>query len=97
MSLTSDDIRKIAHLARLNLSDTDTALYTKQLSNILNFVEQMNQADTTHVDAVLHSLDFNQRERQDIVSETNQRDAFQAIAPAVEAGLYLVPKVIEDE
>jgi len=97
MSLTVNDVKKIAHLARLNLSEADTALYTKQLSNILDFVEQMNQADTTGVDAIAHSLDFNQRQRPDDVSESNQRDAFQAIAPKVEAGLYLVPKVIEDE
>lgn len=97
MSLTADDVKKIAHLARLNLSPEDTALYTTQLSNILNFVEQMSQADTTGIDAIAHSLDLTQRARIDAVSEHNQRDAFQAIAPRVEAGLYLVPKVIEDE
>ncbi len=97
MSLTAADVKKIAHLARLNMSDTDLPLYTTQLSNILNFVEQMNQADTTGIDAVAHSLDFSQRLRPDAVTEPDQRAAFQAIAPRVEAGLYLVPKVIEDE
>jgi aspartyl-tRNA(Asn)/glutamyl-tRNA(Gln) amidotransferase subunit C len=97
MSLTPTDVKKIAHLARLNLSEADTKLYTEQLSNILNFVEQMNQADTANVEAIAHSLDFNQRLRPDVISEHDQREAFQAIAPAVEAGLYLVPKVIDDE
>lgn len=97
MSLLEADIKKIAHLARLNLSDADTALYTQQLSNILNFIEQINQADTSHIEAIAHSLDLNQRLRPDQVSEKDQREAFQAIAPRVEAGLYLVPKVIDEE
>ncbi|HSW93194.1 MAG TPA: Asp-tRNA(Asn)/Glu-tRNA(Gln) amidotransferase subunit GatC [Gammaproteobacteria bacterium] len=97
MSLTSDDIKKIAHLARLDFSEADTALYTKQLSNILHFIEQMNQADTRKVEAVAHSLDLTQRLRQDTVSEKDERDLFQSIAPRVEAGLYLVPKVIDGE
>ncbi len=97
MSLTADDVKKIAHLARLTMSDSDIALYTPQLSNILQLVEQMNQADTHNIEAVAHSLDFSQRLRTDKVTETNQRDAFQQIAPQVEAGLYLVPKVIDDE
>ncbi len=97
MSLTSGDIKKIAHLARLNLSEADTDLYTSQLSRILNFIEQMNQADTSHIDAIAHSLDLTQRLRSDHVSETDQRAIFQSIAPRVEAGLYLVPKVIDEE
>lgn len=97
MSLTSDDVKKIAHLARLNLSETDTTVYTEQLSNILHFIEQMNQADTSQVDAIAHSLDLTQRLRTDQVSETDQREVFQSIAPRVEAGLYLVPKVIDEE
>lgn len=97
MSLTSADVKKIAHLARLNLSDAETTLYTQQLSNILHFIEQMNGADTSHIDAIAHSLDLTQRLRPDLVNEVNQREAFQAIAPRVEAGLYLVPKVIDEE
>ena len=95
MSLTAADVKKIAHLARLNMSEEDITLYTKQLSNILNFVEQMNQADTNQVEPRAHSLDLTQRMRPDAVTEHDQRSAFQAIAPQVEAGLYLVPKVIE--
>ena len=95
MSLTATDVKKIAHLARLNLSEADTTLYTEQLSKIIDFVEQMNQTDTTTTEPVAHSLDLTQRLRIDQVTETNQRTAFQAIAPQVEAGLYLVPQVIE--
>ena len=95
MSLTAADVKKIAHLARLNMSEQDISLSTQQLSTILNFVEQMNQADTTGIEAVAHSIDLAQRLRNDAVTEPDQRAAFQAIAPSVEAGLYLVPKVIE--
>ena len=96
MSLTQDDVKKIAHLARLNLSEEDKTLYTSQLSNILNFVAQMDTVDTQQVEPLAHPLDLSQRLRPDQVTETNQRDKFQAIAPQVKAGLYLVPKVIED-
>ena len=96
MSLTSADVEKIAHLARLNLSEADCTLYTSQLSNIINFIEQMSQINTDGIDAIAHSLDLNQRLRADQVSEINQREAFQAIAPCIEAGLYLVPKVIDE-
>ncbi len=96
MSLTPDDIRKIAHLARLNLSESDIALYTPQLSNILQFIEQLNQVDTANVEPLAHPLDISQRLRPDEITEPNLRDKFQHIAPQVEAGLYLVPKVIEE-
>lgn len=97
MSLTPAEIKKIAHLARLNMTEQDLALYTPQLSHILEFVEQMNQADTSNLEPLANTLDTSQRLRTDQVTETNQREAFQAIAPLVEAGLYLVPKVIEGE
>lgn len=97
MSLTADDVKKIAHLARLNMSEQDVALYLPQLSNILALVEQMNQVDTAHIEPLANPLDLSQRMRADSVTEINQRDAFQAIAPQVEAGLYLVPKVIDGE
>src|SRR5262245_30123154 len=95
MSLTVDDVKKIAHLARLNLSEKDVTIYTSQLSEILHFVEQMNQAQTNDVEAFAHSLDINPHLRNDKVTEIDQRELFQSIAPKVEAGLYLVPKVIE--
>lgn len=95
MSLTTEDVKKIAHLARLTLSEKDLALYTPQLSEILDFVAQMNQANTTNIEPVAHPLDLTQRLRDDKVTEHDQREAFLAIAPQAEAGLYLVPKVIE--
>lgn len=96
MSLTPEQVLKIAHLARLNLSEADIALYTPQLSNILGFIEQMNQADTDQVEPLAHPLDLSQRLRADNVIESDMRAKFQQIAPSVEAGLYLVPKVIEE-
>lgn len=95
MSLTATDVKKIAHLARLNMNENDVTLYVEQLSKILSFVEQMNQADTAGIEPLAHSLDLQQRMRTDEVTEKNQRAEFQAIAPQVEAGLYLVPQVIE--
>ena len=95
MRLSQDDVKKIAHLARLNMSETDLSHFTPQLSNIFNFVEQMNQIETEVVPLLAHPLDLSQRLRPDEVTELNQRDTAQAIAPQVEAGLYLVPKVID--
>lgn len=96
MSLTPEEIRKIAHLARLNLSENDIALYTPQLTNILNLIEQLGQADTSNIEPLAHPLDISQRLRCDEISESDQREKFQRIAPKVEASLYLVPKVIEE-
>lgn len=96
MSLTPEQVLKIAHLARLNLSADDIALYTPQLSKILDFIEHMNQIDTSQVGPLAHPLDISQRLRVDAITETDLRDKFQGIAPKVEAGLYLVPKVIEE-
>ncbi len=96
MSLTPEEVKKIAHLARLNFSDNDLAYYTPQLSNILNFVEHMSEIDTTQVEPLAHPLDLSQRLRPDTISEPNQRELFQSIAPEVKVGLYLVPKVIEE-
>lgn len=96
MSLTLEEVRKIAHLARLNLSQQEIELYGPQLSRILEFIEQMNQTDTAKVDALAHPLDLSQRLRSDQVNEPNLREKYQKIAPQVEAGLYLVPKVIDE-
>ena len=95
MTLERSDIEKIAHLARLNIRDEDVAAYTRNLSDILNLVEQLSEADTANVEPMAHPLDMMQRLREDAVTEENQREHFQKIAPQVEAGLYLVPKVIE--
>jgi aspartyl-tRNA(Asn)/glutamyl-tRNA(Gln) amidotransferase subunit C len=95
MALSRDEVVKIAHLARLAVSEADIPAYATNLSNILTLVEQMNQIDTQSVVPMAHPLDMAQRLREDVVNEVNQRDLFLSIAPATEAGLYLVPKVIE--
>jgi len=95
MSLQKEDVEKIAHLARISLTDTDIPLYTQNLSNILALVEQMNSVDTTDIIPMAHPLDAMARLRPDIVTEVNQREHFQQNAPQNQAGLYLVPKVIE--
>lgn len=95
MALDRKDVESIAHLARLAIAEEDIPLYAKNLSDILAFVEQMSAIDTSGVEPMAHPLDMAQRLRADVVAETDQRNYFQRIAPAVEAGLYLVPKVIE--
>jgi aspartyl-tRNA(Asn)/glutamyl-tRNA(Gln) amidotransferase subunit C len=95
MSLTIDDVEKIAHLARLDMQPNDAASLQQDLSNILNLVEQMNAVDTQNVQPMAHPLSMSQRLREDAATEQNQRDDYQAISPAVEKGLFLVPKVIE--
>lgn len=95
MSLTADQIRQVAHLARLEIKPEQTGHYARQLTDILAMVDQLAQVDTAHVPPMAHPLDMQQRLRPDAVTEPNQREQFQAIAPAVENGLYLVPKVIE--
>ncbi len=95
MSLDNDDVRHIAHLARLGVDEADLAGYARDLSDILRFVETMNSVDTGSVEPLAHPIDMAQRLRPDTVTEDNQRELFQALAPAVEDGLYLVPRVIE--
>lgn len=95
MSSSKIDVEKIAHLARISLDEQDIPIYTHHLSDILTFVEQMNSVDTTKITPMAHPLDAVARLRPDVVSQVNQRNHFQTIAPQVEAGLYLVPKVIE--
>ena len=95
MSLTANDVKKIAHLARLGIEESQIEHYAQDLSKVLDLMTQMSQTDTQDVKPMAHPLDQIQRLRPDSVSETNQREHFQAIAPQTEAGLYLVPKVIE--
>ena len=95
MSLGPDDVKNIAHLARLEIDQNVIDDYASNLSRILDLVEQMNSVDTTDVLPMAHTQDVAQRLRDDVVSEQNQREQFQKVAPQTEAGLYLVPKVIE--
>ena len=95
MSLDAKEVEKIAHLARLAISAADVPEYARNLSRILDLVEQMNAVDTDNVTPMAHPLELSQRLRPDQVTESDQREHFQAIAPRVEDGLYLVPKLIE--
>jgi len=95
MSLARDDVQKIANLARLAVSDEDSDALARDLSNILDLVAQMDSVDTEGVTPMAHPLHMAQRLRPDEVTETDQRDKYQGIAPLTEDGLYLVPKVIE--
>ena len=95
MALERSDVEKIAHLARLGLNDADIPQTTATLNNILGLIDAMQAVDTTGIEPLAHPLEATQRLRADTVTEQNQRDAYQAVAPAVENGLFLVPKVIE--
>jgi aspartyl-tRNA(Asn)/glutamyl-tRNA(Gln) amidotransferase subunit C len=95
MALDAAAVAKIAHLARLGIDPADVPEYAGSLSAILAFVEQLNAVDTTGVTPLAHPLDATQRLRADVVSEDNERENFQSVAPATQDGLYLVPQVIE--
>jgi len=95
MTLKSDDVRSIAHLARLHIDDDSVERYVDDLSSILTLVNQMNQVDSSGVTPLANPLDASQRLRADEVTESNQRDKFQGIAPDVADGFYRVPRVIE--
>lgn len=95
MSLDAPAVAHIAHLARLGIDEAAVPEHARNLSEILEFVEQLSSVDTDGVAPLAHPLDTTQRLRADEVTEPDQRERFQAIAPATEAGLYLVPRVIE--
>ncbi len=95
MALDNETVHIIARLARLNIDDSELEKYGSELSNILNLVEQMEAVDTSGVEPMTHPFDATLRMRADEISEGNQREKFQAIAPSSENGLYLVPKVID--
>lgn len=95
MSLNSEEVGRIARLARIELSPDEIGPTGDQLNGILSFIEQLQAVDTSGVAPMAHAMDIVQRLRTDAVTEPDRREAFQAIAPETEAGLYLVPKVIE--
>jgi len=95
MSLSLADVEKVARLARLAMNDQELQTAQAQLSNIFGLIAEMQAVDTTGIEPMSHAQDVAQRLRDDEVTETNQREAFQAIAPQIEHGLYLVPQVIE--
>lgn len=95
MSLSPEQIKQVAHLARLEVKPSNIDAYARQLSDIMRMVDQLSAVNTEGVQEMAHPLDMSQRLRADDVSESNQRETFQAQAPAVQEGLYLVPKVLE--
>ena len=95
MSLSDDQVRRIARLARIALQPGESAAVTERLNRVLALVDEMRRVDTTGVEPMAHAQDLIQPLRVDSVTESNQRERYQETAPAVEEGLYLVPKVIE--
>ncbi|TAK88275.1 MAG: Asp-tRNA(Asn)/Glu-tRNA(Gln) amidotransferase subunit GatC [Betaproteobacteria bacterium] len=95
MSLSDDQIRRIARLARIAVRPEELAAVGERLNRVLGLIDQMRAVDTAGIEPMSHALDVVQRLRPDEVTESDRRDAYQALAPAVQEGLYLVPKVIE--
>ena len=95
MAIGQDEIEKIAELARIRIAPREIGDMTRRITEILGMVDQLQAVDTRAVEPMANPLDAVQRLRPDIVTEENRREAFQAIAPAVENGLYLVPRVVE--
>lgn len=105
MSISEDQVRQVAHLARLGVTDTEVHEHSESLTKILDIIEQMSAIDTTAVEPMSHPIksylvDHHQEkvelpQREDVISELNERESYQAIAPLAKHGLYLVPQVIE--
>ncbi|MCO6427773.1 Asp-tRNA(Asn)/Glu-tRNA(Gln) amidotransferase subunit GatC [Nitrosomonas communis] len=95
MTLSLDDVKRVANLARIEISEDEAQQVLMQLSGIFDLIEQMQAIETSNIEPMSHAQDMIQRLREDVVTESDQHMLFQAIAPQVEAGLYLVPKVIE--
>ena len=95
MSLSHDEILRIAHLARLEVREDEVVALQHKLDAILALIDQMRSVDTAGVEPMSHAQDLVQRLRDDRVTEPDARDLYQSVAPQVEAGLYLVPKVLE--
>lgn len=95
MSLSIDDVRRIARLARIAVTNDELAATQQQLNRIFGLIEEMRAVDTSGIEPMAHAQDVMLRLREDVATAPNRREQFQAVAPAVEAGLYLVPKVIE--
>ena len=95
MSLSLEEVKRIAHLARIEISEAEAVQTQGQLNDILGLIESMRAVDTEGVEPMSHAQDLMLRLREDEVTETDQHALYQSIAPQVENGLYLVPKVIE--
>src|SRR4029434_2364415 len=95
MALTLDDVKRVAHLARIAVDESEAHAVLVQLGGVFQLIEQMRSVDTRGIEPMSHALDVVQRLREDEIAESDQHERFQGIAPQGEAGLYLVPKVIE--
>lgn len=95
MTLLLDDVKRVANLARIEISEEEAQQTLTQLTGIFNLIEQMQAVDTSHIEPMSHAQNMVLRLREDAVTESDQHTLFQSIAPQVDAGLYLVPKVIE--
>lgn len=95
MALDKTEVEKIAHLARLHISESETEEVTTRITDILALIDQMQSVDTEAVEPLAHPLEVVQRLRVDEITEQDQRDSLQQLAPASEDGLYLVPIVLE--
>ena len=95
MTLSREDIEYIAHLARLEVSESDVPAYVDKLGRIIEFIDELGQADTADMVPMAHPLDMSQRLRADEVTESDERDRYQANAPETENGVYVVPRVVE--
>jgi len=95
MALTLEDVKRVADLARLAIDETEARAVLSQINDVFGLIGEMQAVDTLGVEPMAHALDVVQRLREDKVTESDQHDLFQSVAPKVENGLYLVPKVIE--
>ena len=95
MSLANDDVRRIAALARIAITADESAEVLERLNRVLALIEEMRAVDVSGVEPMAHAQQLGQRLREDKVTETDQHERYQSVAPAVEGDLYLVPKVIE--
>jgi aspartyl-tRNA(Asn)/glutamyl-tRNA(Gln) amidotransferase subunit C len=95
MSLTPDDVRRLARLARIEIEAEESHAVLDRLNGVLGLIDEMRRVDTQGIQPMSHAVDVSQRLRPDEVREADRRDAYQSVAPAVQDGLYLVPKVIE--
>lgn len=97
MPLTENDVKRIAELSRISISDSEVISMQEKLNNIFILIEKMQAVNTDHVEPMAHPQNISLRLRQDIVTESNHRDEFLSLAPQTQDGLFLVPKVIETE
>jgi aspartyl-tRNA(Asn)/glutamyl-tRNA(Gln) amidotransferase subunit C len=95
MALSLDDVRRVATLARIEVTEAEAQAVLGKLNGVFGMIEAMQKIDTTGVEPMSHAQDIPLRLREDEVTETDQRELFQSIAPQVEGGLYLVPRVID--